>query len=171
MPKKKLYFSLPYFGHQSEKLKSEIVSYLSKMYCHTDFKIVLVNPTKIGTLFRYKDRLPAGMLSSVVYEFCCTQGSVPVSYVGSTMRHLSDRVSEHAGRSVRTGKPSSGKIQSNVFDHSCCCQCSVDLSSFKILSSVPSKNEIDLRSLENLYILKKKPNLIDEMTPFPLSIA
>ena len=119
-------------------------------------------------MFHFKDRLPLGMRSSVIYEFRCTQGCVPVSYVGSTRRHLFDRASEHAGRSARTGKPLS-IVQSNVFDHSQSCSCSINVNSFSVLSSC--RNDIDLRILESLYILNRKPVLNDHQSSFPLLIA
>ena len=107
------------------------------------------------------DRLPSGIHFSVIHEFCCTQGSVPVSYVGSTMRYHSDRVSEHAdNKSVRTGKMISSRLQSSIFDHFAVCKCSVNLPNFKILSSVPSKKDFDLRIIESLHILKKTVQIL-----------
>ena len=102
VPKKELYFSLPFFGHQSEKLKTELSHVLSRYYPYMDFKFILVNPFKIGSFFHHKDRLPKSMQASLVYEFSCARSGAPVSYVGSTKRHLFERIAEHAGRSHRT---------------------------------------------------------------------
>jgi hypothetical protein len=93
------------------------------------------------------------MLSSLVYEFRCTQGCVPVSYVGSTKRHLYQRVAEHAGRSARTGKTLCSSNYSPIFEHSVQCTCSVDLSNFSVLGS--TAHDFDLRLLESLFIYKK----------------
>ena len=150
-------------------MKRELLTYLSKFYSYIDFNFILVNPFNIGSFFSYKDRLPVSMLSSVVYEFSCTQGCVPPSYVGSTGRHLSDRICEHAGKSIRTGKLLSSPSHSNIRIHSLNCSCSVDIDHFSVLSS--TSDEIDLRILESLYIFKKRPSLNEMQSSFPLSIV
>ena len=57
------YFSLPYFGSQSEKLKIELSKLFSKYVPNVDLKVILVNNFKLGSFFRYKDRLPCGSRS------------------------------------------------------------------------------------------------------------
>ena len=83
-------FSLPYFGRQSEQLRDELLLLLNSLYPPFDFKIVLVNSFKIGILFQYKVKLPAGMRSSLVYEFSCAHCAS--QYIVSTMRALCSRV-------------------------------------------------------------------------------
>ena len=67
---KEYYLSIPYFGAQSEKLQDELLVLL-KHFSDIKFKIVLVNNFRVGSLFHYKDVLPAAMPSSLVYSYCC----------------------------------------------------------------------------------------------------
>ena len=159
-----LFCKLPYFGYQSEKLRSELVEILCKHYSFVNFKIVLVNPFSVGSFFRYKDRLPLGMLSSVVYEFSCAQSGA--SYIGSTIRQLCCRVAEHTGRSVRTGAALAKPPHSSVRSHCTVCGCSADLTTIKVLGR--ANNQTDLRILESLYIHKHRPTLNDMQSAHPL---
>ena len=71
-PKKEVvYFTIPYFGYQSEKLKTELSSLLNKYFIEKDFRIIGINNNKLGSFFHFKDRLPKGMQSSLVYKFSC----------------------------------------------------------------------------------------------------
>ena len=116
---RKIYFSMPYFGQQSEKLKTELLFLLSKYFKNVDFNIVLVNSFKVGSFFSYKDRLPKAMCASLVYKFSCARCAS--EYVGSTTRTLHTRVAEHAGRSFRTGSILSVPPHSMVRTHSESC--------------------------------------------------
>ena len=51
---------MPYFGPESEKIKFEIVSLLSKCYPFLNPSVVLINPFSLlpECFFSYKDRLP-----------------------------------------------------------------------------------------------------------------
>jgi len=160
------YISIPYFGYQSEKLRSHLQSLLRKFYHGINFRIILVNSFKIGSFFRYKDRIPVGMQASLVYEYSCALGCAPVSYVGSTTRHLYQRVAEHANRSARTDLLLSTPSKSSIFEHSISCGCSVTLDNFRVLGSC--KHEIDLRILESLHIHKRRPMLNNSLSSFPL---
>ena len=103
MNNQKLYFSLPFFGHQSEKLKDDLLNLLRQYFPDYSSNIILVNRFTIGSLFRNKDTLNKGMLSAVVYKYVCP--ACGAQYVGSTTRSLATRAAEHAGISVRTGDP------------------------------------------------------------------
>ena len=114
----KLYFSLPFFGHQSEKLKDDLLNLLRQYFPDYSSNIILVNRFTIGSLFRHKDTLNKGMLSAVVYKYVCP--ACGAQYVGSTTRSLATRAAEHAGISVRTGVPLSQPSQSHIRDHLTC---------------------------------------------------
>ena len=45
------YFSLPYFGPQSDKLKKEILSSFDKYFVNLNVKIVFTNKFTIGSFF------------------------------------------------------------------------------------------------------------------------
>ena len=165
--KRQFYFSLPYFGFQSEKLKKELDILISKFYIHLDVKIVLSNKFTVGSFFKFKDNLPKNMCSSLVYKFSCVHSTS--EYVGSTTRALRTRVSEHVGRSHRTGAPLSKPPHSAIRNHSDQCVCEMSLDNFKILGYASEPSE--LRILESLFIAKIKPSLNDTNSAFPLQIV
>ena len=57
----------------------------------------------MSSFFRFKDRIPLGLRSRVVYKFKCQ--CCDALYFGETIRHLHTRISEHMGISACTGKP------------------------------------------------------------------
>ena len=166
VPKLKQYFVFPFFGVQSEKLKQELTSLLEKFYPQIDVNVILINKFKIGSFFRFKDRIPVGCQSSVVYLFSCA--SCDASYIGSTKRALYNRVSQHQGRSFRTGVPLTRPDPSAIRSHSEICNTRFNLENFKIISKV--NNIQDLRILESLHIYKRKPNLNDNSSAIPLNV-
>ena len=166
VPKLKQYFVFPFFVIQSEKLKQELTSMLTKFYPHLDVNVILINRFKIGSFFRFKDRIPVGCQSSVVYLFSCA--SCGASYIGSTKRTLYNRVSQHQGRSFRTGFPLTRPDPSAIRSYSESCNTEFTLENFKVIGKV--NNILDLRILESLYIFKKRPNLNDNTSAIPLSV-
>ena len=83
---KVIYFSMPYFGEQSEILRKDILCLLSRYFSDIKFNSILTNKGTIGSLFKHKDQLPSRMRSSVIYKYCCPQcGSF---YVGSSSSNL-----------------------------------------------------------------------------------
>ena len=91
------------------------------------------------------------------------------AYVGSTVRNLITRVSEHRGISVRTGTPFLNPPHSSVRSHCLESDHPLSFDQFKIIAS--SQNFVYLRILESLHILKNKPNLNDMQSAHPLSIV
>ena len=160
------FLSLPYFGPQSLKLRDELLSLFRKFIPDKTFSFILCNRNTIGSLFRYKDRLPAHMLSSVIYEFCCSQ--CESGYVGMTSRNLYMRIAEHEGKSYRTGVPLSHPLHSSIREHTVSCDSRIRRSDFKILASASCS--LELKILESLYILKTKPKLNNMQCSYPLSI-
>ena len=67
------------------------------------FVFILSNTRTIGSLFKFKDTLPKESRSCVIYKYVCSQ--CEALYVGSTIRTLHTRMSEHLGMSPRTGQP------------------------------------------------------------------
>ena len=165
--KKPMYFSLPYFGHKSILLSMELTKLVSNYFYHINPKMVQVNNFRIGSFFKFKDALPKNLCSSVVYKYSCPQACGSV-YIGSTIRTLHTRVTEHRGVSNRTGMPLRCPSQSSPRAHSEQCSGDVVPGDFTIIGG--NKNLTDLRILESLYILKLKPNLNETMSAFPLKI-
>ena len=161
------YIVLPYFGAQSENLKTELSIVLNKYFLTEKFRIILINPFSIGNFFNFKDHLPRGMQSSVIYSFCCEQCSS--SYIGMTSRNLYKRVAEHAGRSFRTNSLLSHPSHSSIREHTTHCQSPISINNFKIIQSC--SNPYDLKILESLHILDKKPSLNSMNSSYPLKIV
>ena len=169
VPKKTVYFVIPYFGHKSVLFTKHLSKLISEHFTHLDPKIILLNNYTINNIFMYKDSLPKLLRSSLVYLYSCPQ-NCGSAYVGSTLRTLHTRISEHKGSSCRTGRPLASPPQSAIRHHSEQCNGGgpVPTGNFDILASV--KNSIDLRIVESLYIHKKKPNLNETASAFPLRI-
>ena len=163
------HFSIPSIGHQTESLKKDILRILNKYHKGKHFHLIFTNNFRIQSLFPFKDTLPIDMQANLVYEFSCTQGSTPVSYVGLTKKHFYERVAQHANRSSRTGKFLSTRCNSNIFDHSLSCSCKIDIGSFKILKK--GGNDQELRILESLFIKRKNPVLNADLSSTQLYIA
>ena len=168
VPKKQVYASLPFFGTQSEKLKTDILAIIARYFPQLDFKISLTNKYTIGSLFPYKDKLPMALRSKIVYSYSCVQ-CTSGTYIGSTMRAAYMRISEHRGRSYRTEAPLSSPQHSAIRDHATELSHVIKDSNFKILDQ--AQNECHLRILESLYIGKFKPKLNNMTSCFPLEIA
>ena len=167
VPKLKMYALFPYFGIQSEKLKKELCSVISNFYPYIDLNIILVNKYTIGSYFKYKDRIPLGCQSSVVYSFSCA--SCDASYIGSTKRALNDRIQQHRGKSVRTGNWLVNPDPSAIRDHADICGTALSAADFKIIGR--ENCEHSLRILESLHIHKFKPSLNDHSSATPLHIV
>ena len=165
----KKYLSLPFFGPQSEKMKKELQLLFLKHFPKIDVNIVLVNNLNIGSFFNYKDSLPLCAQTSVVYEYKYSQCRAAM-YIGSTYRTLHTRMSEHKGVSPRTGARLTS-YHSAVRHHAeNKCGAAVSVESFKILD-MTRDDKVGLRILESLYIFKRKPNLNDANSSFPLNIV
>ena len=125
------------------------------------------NKNSIGSLFWFKDCLPLNMLSSVEYEYRCVQ-YVSGTYVGSTTRALHMRIADHRGRSFRTGKLIHSP-KSSIREHSLKCSKFISENDFVVLGQ--EKQEVYLRMLESLFILKHRPLLNEMQSAYPLKIA
>ena len=128
-----------------------------------------MNPFTIGSFFRFKDALPKGLCSSVVYKFGCEAQGSSSEYIGLTTRRLSIRVAEHRGVSARTGKLSGSPLFSAIRNHSDHCICDININSFKILGS--DNSIFGLKILESLFIYKNKPNLNNSDSSTPLFLV
>ena len=167
VPKKPLYFTLPYFGPKSEELKEEISTTLSRYFMHIKFNPILINSNTIGSFFKFKDKLPLCSCSSVIYKYRCSL--CESEYIGSTRRTLGMRLAEHKGLSFRTNLKLTSPPHSSIRDHLQNCESSISENNFKILS--PMKNYPDILILESIYIHRDRPNLNDMQSAYPLKIV
>ena len=159
------YFVLPYFGTKSISLQNDIASLLTYYYPYLNPKIVLRNRFTIASLFRFKDRIPKYSRSGIVYEYRCS--SCEESYIGSTYMRLHTRVCEHKGISDRTGKMVTSPKHSSIREHSHSCDTPFTMDNFTVLDS----EQCALRTLESLYIHKRRPKINGNASSYPLYLV
>ena len=164
-PRKPLYFKLPYLGPQSFKIRKEVEKIVKKFYPHCKIKCIFSEGYSIGRFFRFKDILPLHLVSSVVYKYQCGQCSA--SYIGETRKQMRVRISQHQGRSYRTGSRLNCQEPSKILEHRLNSGHSVDETDFKILSHC---NAFDLKCLESIFIHEQRPSLNDQSSSFELNI-
>ena len=152
-----MYVSFPYYGYVSERLRREIMCAVGRYYPQIDLKLIFTNKLSVGSLFKYKESLPASLRSGVIYSYQCALCNE--CYTGSTTRQLQCRIAEHMGRSVRTGRHLSKSPISAIYDHSFKSGHAISKDNFKIIDR--HDNVSQLRLLESLYIFKTKPTLND----------
>ena len=167
--KKKLFFPILYFGHKSVILKIQLTELINNYFPHIDAHIILVNPLSIGSFFKFKDTIPKGLSSSLVYKFSCVTNNITSEYYGFTTRFLSTRVAEHRGVSVRTGHLLVRPPYSSIRLHSDNCTCDVTIDNFTIVSS--DNSILGLKILESLFIFKNRPNLNESESSMPLLLV
>ena len=83
VPKKPLFISLPDLGKDSFLLKGKLISLIGKFYPQLKIICCFKSSFTIGSMFKFKDRLPHLLMSSVIYQYSCRQCSS--SYVGQTL--------------------------------------------------------------------------------------
>ena len=164
VPKKIIYFCLPFTGIHSFQIRTQINRLCNAAFPHLHTRFVFRSSRRIASFFPFKDKVPKYLRSSVVYLFKCRCCSA--SYVGQTTRHLHTRISEHLGISPITGKHTSNPTKSSVLSHSCASGHKVDFDYFKILSSCSDSYELMIH--DSLLINKYKPTLNVQGSSIPL---
>ena len=91
VPKKIVYFCLPFTDSHSLQIRTQITRLCSAAYPHLNVRFVFRSSTRISS----KDKVPKFLRSGVVYLFKCQCCSA--SYVGQTTRHLHTKVSKQLG--------------------------------------------------------------------------
>ena len=127
-----------------------------------------MNKFTIANFFPFKERLPMGLKSSVVYKFSCAQ-CASGTYIGSTTRATHMRIAEHRGRSFRTGKLLANPGHSAIREHALKCRQTISEDDFTILGQEGAQTH--LRILESIFIHQLKPGLNNMQSAFPLRIA
>jgi hypothetical protein len=168
VPKLKFRLSVPFLGSYSRLYKKDLTNTVNKFFPFVELELIFVNPLKIMTLFKFKDRLQDGMRSNLVYLYTCPRCSRG-NYVGCTQRLLKVRVDCHRGVSYRTDNALSRKEHSAIREHAIKCKHKLDYSHFKILASTTKK--CDLPVLESLLIKQINPSLNIDSSSVPLYIA
>ena len=163
--RQKLYVKFPYYGYITDKIVSDLNSFITKFYPQLHITIVCVNTFSIQSFFKHKEALPEYLCSSIIYQYNCM--SCNAHYIGSSKRQFRCRMAEHSGFSVRTGRPLQTPSFSSIRDHAQQNDHIVTSQQFKILGK---SNAQDLRLLESIYIGKLKPTL-NTTSPMELDIC
>ena len=154
VPLKQIYVNIPYLGFHSEKLKRTINSITKQFFPHINLRFLYQTQNTVGMYFRFKDRLPLSLTSSVIYKYSC--GQCPASYIGETRKLMKVRMSQHKGRSFRTNNLLNEPENSKIFEHSINFNHKISDNYFKIIDKC---SEFDLRILESIHINENKPTL------------
>ena len=165
VPKRIVYFSLPFTGHHFSQIRTQLRKLLSSAYPQIHIRFVTRPSVRLFHFFSFKDKTPMFLRSHVVYNFTC--GSCGASYIGQTTCHLHTRASNHMGISPLTGKKYSNPQLTSVLSHHRATGHPVSFNDFKILSTCNSKSE--LLSRETLLIRSFKPSLNANIGTAPLS--
>ena len=130
-----------------------------------DITVIFKSQSRLSSVFNFKDKLPAYLVSGVVYKYTCS--SCNATYIGKTKRHTCHRFSEHAGRSPLSGKLVIGN-STTVRDHMLTCSTVVTNENFKIVGS--DNIDFRLKIKESLFIKKEKPTLNIQGESYPLAL-
>ena len=166
VPKKIIYFWLPFKGSHSLQIRTQITRLRSASYPNLNIRFVFRSSTRISSFFPFKDKVPKFLRCGVVYLFKCRCCSA--SYVGQTTRHLHSRVSEHLGISPMTGKPSSSTPMFSIFSHLKTAGHTAGFDDFEILSSCSDDCELIIH--QSLLVPKLKPTLNVQENSIPLNL-
>ena len=155
VPKKQLFFVLPFMGNMSGVIKTGLSKALQKRLPFCKLQVIFKSTNCLKSYFNFKDVLPEPLRSCQIYKF--TIESCSASYTGKTFRHLKVRVSEHQSVSPQTGKVVEGTLSTSVRDHMLECDHIVVWDDFKVLGR--ESNHWLLEIKESLFIKRDKPSL------------
>ena len=163
-----LYVKIPFLDDITNKsFQLEVRRILSRYYPQIDVKIIFFNNFKLKSFVNHKEKLPPAHTSMIVYCFCCP--CCQLEYIGSSKRNLFQRYYDHKGASCRTNQPLRSPMSSSIRQH--CedsCGSSFSLENFKIIHK--GNSELDIRIAESLLIKKRKPQLNQDASSFPLNL-
>ena len=111
-----VYFSLPYMGKSSYSLRNKLTKLLQEFYPQVHLRVIFRPKNIMKNLFKFKDKVPKELQSSVVYKYVCS--CCNASYIGKSKRQFQVRAFEHLGRSIRTNRPLNKLAFSAIRDHS-----------------------------------------------------
>ena len=166
VPKLKSYIKIPYIGPNTSKLQNLIHKSLRHCFPAVQFIFIPINNCSISSFFRFKDRIPDFLRSSVVYKYTCAD--CKTRYIGQTGLQLKLRICKHLGVSHRTGRSITSPETSAIRKHASDAGHSIEVDSFEIISSSPFPHQRLV--LESLHIRNLKPELNQDQTSVKLFI-
>ena len=149
-----IYFPIHFMGKSSFSFKNKLCRLLSEFYPQLNVRVIFKPRRTIQNFFRFKDKVPRELQSSVVYKYLCCCNA---TYYGRSKRQLQTRIFQHLGRSIRTNRQLSNPPFSAIRQHSEEEDHPIDKDAFTVLSCLSSEMELDI--VETLYILRDKPSL------------
>ena len=159
------YHKMPFVNNYTCRyLKKNFIPFLKQCYPQVDFNFVFCNTFTIKSCTKHKERLPMTLESGIVYLFSC--GDCNATYVGSSVKTLRTRISEHFAVSSRTGNYLAQPSASSIRDHLENCKYNRSFENFKVLDI--HKDNISLRMSETYEIKVRKPNLNSEESAYPM---
>ena len=149
-----IYFPVYFLGKSSFSFKNRLGRLMKEFYPQLSVRVIFKPRRTIQSFFRFKDKVPKELQSSVIYKYSCCCNA---TYYGRSKRQLQARIFQHLGRSIRTNRPLSNPPFSAIRQHSEAENHPISKNSFSVLSC--RSNEMELDIVESLYILKDKPSL------------
>jgi len=165
--KRDLFVKIPYLGILGYRSKRWIKSLIGRYYPQINIRVIFTSKFRIQNFFKFKDKLPLSVVSSVVYQYNCGQCSA--TYIGETRKQLKVRICQHQMKSFRTNSMLASITPSKIAEHMINYDHQINYNSFKILSSCD--NPFDQKILESIYIDRFKPNLNDHSSSVELNIV
>lgn len=159
-----IYFCIPFLGSKSYNIRNKINKLIRDFYPQLSLRIVFQSPMTLSRCFRFKDRIPDALRSSVVYNYKCSRCNA--TYIGQTKRHLTARIAEHKGVSFRTGFPLSKPSYSAIRNHSEALGHVINKNNFSILFT--TTDSVTRVLAESLLTQDLKPSLSAHETSTPL---
>ena len=140
---------------------------MGEFYPQISLRVVYSDGNTIGNRFNFKDKVSKLCMSNIVYKYTCE--FCKEFYIGKTCRQFRNRIREHQGLTVRTGKPCAEgcEVFSEVRRH--CHEvhhCKVNPDCFEILAKLRNGN--DLEHLESLFQRSLQPKIINQCQSVPL---
>ena len=166
VPKEQFEIVLPYLGSISGKIKRNMKSTITKYLPTCEIKVIFKSPSRLCSVFTFKDKLPAYLTSGVVYKYTC--GKCKSTYIGKTKRHTCKRYAEHQGRSPLTGKLLKGQDSTTVRDHMLTCDTIVCTDNFEVIGMDSDNTHLKIK--ESIFIQRDKPNLNIRGKSIPLTL-
>lgn len=168
VPKQPLFVKMQYYGYHSHKIKKKLNHIIHQYFPQVSLRILFYNRYRLANFFKFKDRTPLPLVSSLVYKFTCDH--CQSIYVGKTIRHLATRVSEHKGVSYLTQQPLSRPIFSSIRNHLNDIHNTnhLDISNFKCIDFALNHQELLIK--ESIHIKQLEPQLNNTESAITLKI-
>ena len=168
VPKKEFFMCLPYLGRETLAIKNKLRKLFSSQFPAFQLKIVLTSGLKVGSFLNFKDILPSGVRSLVVYKYTCSHCNM--TYIGKTKRHHLVRMCEHLGISYKTLNDSKyNPVKTTAIrEHIRVSKHPGDFSNFKIVSYANSDFEALIK--ESLLVGLENPPLNKQVKSLKLEL-